>query len=199
MADIPLFPLPLVLFPGSKLTLQIFEPRYLDMVKHCMREELGFGIVMIRDGDQVLRLANQKLPLIAQCGTYCTIVDFDQRPNGLLQITIEGQVKFTVRDQYEKPDRLMMAGIEFLPLEEETPVPDDKRHLADLLVTLNSHEAVKVLDLKFDLDVSRDVGSKLSELLPCSNDFKQRMLEMMDLAARLVEIEAQLLKMQDNT
>ena len=44
MAEIPLFPLPMVLFPGGKLPLQIFEPRYLDMVKNCMREEIGFEI-----------------------------------------------------------------------------------------------------------------------------------------------------------
>ena len=52
MNEVPLFPLPLVLFPGGKLPLQVFEARYLDMVKRCLREQSGFGIVMITAGDQ---------------------------------------------------------------------------------------------------------------------------------------------------
>ena len=53
MKEIPLFPLPLVLFPGGRLPLQIFEVRYLDMVKSCMRENSGFGVVMLETGGEV--------------------------------------------------------------------------------------------------------------------------------------------------
>ena len=42
---LPLFPLHTVLFPGGPLALRIFEPRYLDMVRRCLREERGFGVV----------------------------------------------------------------------------------------------------------------------------------------------------------
>ena len=197
MAEIPLFPLPLVLFPGGKLPLQIFEPRYLDMVKNCLRENVGFGIVLIKRGEQVLRDTEQQLPSVAFCGTYCTIVDFDQQDNGLLQVTVEGQVKFSVRDQFENPDRLMMADVEFLALEEESPIPDNKQHLADLLESLAKHKSISSLDLSFDLKDARDVGSRLTELLPCPNEFKQRMLEMKNPVIRLAELEKQLLRMQD--
>jgi len=95
MADIPLFPLPLVLLPGGRLALKIFETRYIDMVRNCLREEIGFGLILIKEGDQVLRGANQALPMVEHCGSYCTIVDFDQGPNGLLEITIEAQIKFS--------------------------------------------------------------------------------------------------------
>ncbi len=67
MAEIPLFPLPMVLFPGGKLPLQIFEPRYLDMVKNCMREEIGFGVILIEEGQQVLKMQNNschRLPTV---------------------------------------------------------------------------------------------------------------------------------------
>ena len=43
-ASIPLFPLHTVLFPGGPLRLRIFEPRYLDMVSRCMREDSGFAV-----------------------------------------------------------------------------------------------------------------------------------------------------------
>ena len=198
MAEIPLFPLPMVLFPGGKLPLQIFEPRYLDMVKNCMREEIGFGMILIEEGQQVLKNAEQQLPSIAHCGTYCSIVDFDQQRNGLLQITVEGQTKFAVRDQYENPDRLMLAQVEFLPEEEDIPVPDNKQHLVNLLETLTQHKSVQQLGLSINFETARDVGGRLAELLPCPNDFKQRMLEMKNPVIRLSELERQLLRMQDS-
>ena len=198
MAEIPLFPLPMVLFPGGKLPLQIFEPRYLDMVKNCMREEIGFGMILIEEGQQVLKNAEQQLPSIAHCGTYCSIVDFDQQRNGLLQITVEGQTKFAVRDQYENPDRLMLAQVEFLPEEEDIPVPDNKQHLVNLLETLTQHKSVQQLSLSINFETARDVGGRLAELLPCPNDFKQRMLEMKNPVIRLSELERQLLRMQDS-
>ncbi len=198
MAEIPLFPLPMVLFPGGKLPLQIFEPRYLDMVKNCMREEIGFGVILIEEGQQVLKNAEQQLPSIAHCGTYCSIVDFDQQRNGLLQITVEGQIKFAVRDQYENPDRLMLAQVEFLPEEEDIPVPDNKQHLVNLLETLTQHKSVQQLGLSINFETARDVGGRLAELLPCPNDFKQRMLEMKNPVIRLSELERQLLRMQDS-
>ena len=198
MAEIPLFPLPMVLFPGGKLPLQIFEPRYLDMVKNCMREEIGFGVILIEEGQQVLKNAEQQLPSIAHCGTYCSIVDFDQQRNGLLQITVEGQTKFAVRDQYENPDRLMLAQVEFLPEEEDIPVPDNKQHLVNLLETLTQHKSVQQLGLSINFETARDVGGRLAELLPCPIDFKQRMLEMKNPVIRLSELERQLLRMQDS-
>lgn len=51
-SDLPLFPLNLVLFPGGPLPLRIFETRYLDMVRRCLREESGFGVVCITEGPE---------------------------------------------------------------------------------------------------------------------------------------------------
>ena len=177
--------------------MQIFEARYLDMVKNCMRQNSGFGVVMIVEGEQVLRSSELQLPSISHYGTYCRIVDFDQQPNGLLLITIEGQSKFVVRDQFEQADRLMKATVEFLELEDPTPVPENHEHLVGLLGTLIEHEALK--DRKFDIDFSeaREVGARLAELLPCPNRHKQRLLEMKDPVARLGEIEKLLERIQD--
>lgn len=196
MAEIPLFPLPLVLFPGGRLELQIFELRYLDMVKNCMRCESGFGIVMIEDGEQVLRRNDQQLPTVSHYGTYVTIVDFDQRSNGMLGIAVEGQVKFVIRDQYEATNRLMMAEVEFLEMEEKAPIPEKHENLANLLDTLVQHEVVKNRVLEIDYGEAREVGSRLTELLPCANRYKQRLLEMKDPVARLNEIGKLIERMQ---
>ena len=52
MQRIPLFPLHTVLFPGGPLQLRIFEPRYVDMVGRCMREDTGFGVALIVEGSE---------------------------------------------------------------------------------------------------------------------------------------------------
>jgi Lon protease-like protein len=198
MAEIPIFPLPLVLFPGGRIPLQIFETRYLDMVKRCMRENVGFGVVLIEEGEQVLRDVEQQLPAIAHCGTYATIVDFDQNPNGTLGIVAEGQVKFAIRDQYETADRLMMAQVEFLELEETSEIPEAQQHLVSLLEMFLKHEAVQELDLTINFEEAREVSSRLAELLPCPNHFKQRMLEMKNPLARLNELEKLVVRMQSS-
>ncbi len=189
MKDIPLFPMPLVVFPGGRLPVQVFETRYLDMVKDCLREQTGFGVVMITDGSQVLTNPEEQLPEISFCGTYCEIVDFDQSSSGLLSLVVEGRQKFAIRDQYERPDRLMMASVEFLEDETSVAMPEDREHLSGLLESLMSHEAVQRLGLSCDLGQAVEVGARLTELLPCPNHFKQRMLEMKDPLIRLSELD----------
>lgn len=197
MAEIPLFPLPLVLFPGGKLPLQIFEPRYLDMVKQCMKDDVGFGIVMIQEGTQILNNSEAQLPSVAFTGTYVKIIDFDQGDNGLLGIVVEGQVKFSIRDQYENSERLMMADVEFLKIESKESLPEDKVHLGEILASLLEHEAVEALRLNVDLQDASEVGGRLTELLPIPNNLKQRLFEMRNSIARLEDLDKLILKMQD--
>lgn len=195
MDEICLFPLPLVIFPGGKLPLQIFEKRYLDMIRQCLKEDKGFGLTMIESGDQIIRNDQQASPLIASMGTYCRIVDFDQKANGLLQIVLEGERKFNILSQSENVDRLMIAKVNFIDAEVDSQIPDSKKHLAELLISLASH--VSTLDIIFDDESALEVGSRLSELLPCANLFKQQMLELMDPLLRLTHLEDQVLKMQE--
>jgi len=178
-----------VVFPGGRLPLQIFETRYVDMVKRCLREGSGFGVIMITEGDQVLRDTEQQLPSVSRCGTYCSIVDFDELPNGMLGIMAEGVKKFVIRDEYEQVDRLMMGDVEFLPDETPADMPDEQEHLSSLLESLMSHEAVQRLGLGCDMTQAGEVGARLTELLPCPNEFKQRMLEIKDPLIRLGELD----------
>ena len=199
MKEVPLFPLPLVLFPGGKLSLQIFEARYLDMIKRSLREPAGFGIVMITAGDRNLANPDEQLPEISHCGTYCRIVDFDQSSNGMLSIVVEGDRKFVIRDQYEQPDRLMMANVEFLAVEPEVAVPEERKHLSGLLDWIMVHESVQKVGLDCDLNQAVEVGARLTELLPCPNHFKQRMLEMKDPLVRLGELDRLVERMQKSS
>jgi len=170
------------------LDLQIFEACYLDLVKSTLQHDSGFGIIMIEEGEQVLLHKDQSLPAISHCGTYVKIIDFDQMPNGMLSIVVEGQGKFVIRDQYEEANRLMMADVEFLEMEEQIPIPEQYEHLAGLLDTLMQHEAVRKYAHEIDFSEAREVGSRLTELLPCPNRNKQHLLEIKDPVTRLKEI-----------
>ena len=70
--ELPLFPLSAVLLPGGRLPLQIFEPRYLDLVSHCMKTDSGFGIVRITSGHEVIIAQGTTPPATAdRCPTTC--------------------------------------------------------------------------------------------------------------------------------
>jgi len=93
--EIPLFPLRSVLFPRGKLSLQIFEKRYIDMVANSLRDGSGFGVILLKEGEEVMKPGrSQQLYAI---GTYARIIDWDQLENGLLGITVEGEASFMFR------------------------------------------------------------------------------------------------------
>jgi Lon protease-like protein len=110
---------------------------------------------------------------------------------------VEGQVKFSIRDQYENSERLMMADVEFLKTEPKESVPDDKAHLGEILASLLEHEAVEALRLSVDLQDASEVGGRLTELLPIPRGLKQRLLEMRNPIARLEDLDKLILKMQN--
>ena len=79
----PLFPLRTVLFPGGQLPLRIFEPRYVDLIRSCLRDSSSFGVVLIRDGDEARLSEEYEVPRLFQLGTLAEIVDFNQLSDGL--------------------------------------------------------------------------------------------------------------------
>ncbi|MDE0348137.1 MAG: LON peptidase substrate-binding domain-containing protein, partial [Gammaproteobacteria bacterium] len=89
--EIPLFPLGQVLFLGGSMSLRIFEPRYVDMVSRCMREDSGFGVVLIREGRDTWAGNDAGHPDIFNIGTFARIVDFDSSQGGLFNIKIQGE------------------------------------------------------------------------------------------------------------
>jgi Lon protease-like protein len=93
VTELPLFPLSAVLLPGGRMPLQIFEQRYLDLVRESMRNDSPFGMIWIRRGSEVAR-RGRAAPELGDYGTCARIVDWDQLPNGLLGITIAGGERF---------------------------------------------------------------------------------------------------------
>lgn len=182
-AQIALFPLNTVLFPGGPLPLRIFETRYTDMVRRCMREPCQFGVVLILAGGEVGDVAST-----ADVGTSARIVDFDQLPDGLLGITCRGERKFRVRRRWLASDKLNMGEVEWLPPETQLPVPPQHRGLALLLERLLPEFGELYEDVPRSFDDAAWVGSRLAEILPLELAHKQHCLELTDPLERLAEI-----------
>jgi len=117
-ATLPLFPLNTVLFPGGPLRLRIFEPRYLDMVSRCMREDSGFGVALIVAGREAGGAAQT-----VTIGTHARIVDFEQLDDGLLGITARGERRFRIVHAHQESDGLNVAQVEWLDDELRAEVP----------------------------------------------------------------------------
>ena len=115
METIALFPLSSVLMPGARLPLQIFEPRYLDLVSDCMKQDKGFGVILLRAGSELLSKDSERSDArLAALGTYARIVDWDRLPDGKLGITIEGEKKFRLLSSSVEANLLHRGEVEWL-------------------------------------------------------------------------------------
>lgn len=177
--NLPLFPLGLVALPGSIQSLQIFEPRYLKMIKECMSDNHGFVIVLkINDASEFG---------ISKKGTYVEIVDFNNLPNGLLGITVKAETKVSINNICKLEDGLHIANIK----PEIDPEVDNQALLAEypeminILSQIIKHPKVNELPIKVDFNSADSVAYHLAGLIPLSLSQKQNLLEAFDAAQRL--------------
>ena len=199
--DIPLFPLNIVLFPGGRFDLQIFERRYIDLVSRCMRTGTGFGICLLKSVKETN--SNNLNQTIYNTGTYAKIVDWDQLESGLLGITVEGSVKFVAQDFWKEEDDVLHASVEFSEIEstegEAIPLGDEYTALSELLKNLEDHPLVADRNLVIDYSDLRQLGWRLSELIPLGIDVRQELLELNDPIERLSKIEKLVSEMANNS
>jgi Lon protease-like protein len=178
MNPLPLFPLSAVLLPYGRMPLQIFERRYVDLVKESMRSGEGFGIVRIERGREV---AEDDLPALAPVGTVARIVDFDQLDNGLLGITVAGERRFRLQHHWREPSDLVHGEVTLLPTPEPVPLREEWVALADLLRGLEAHPHVQRIGLDIDFDDGWQVAYTLLQLLPLEESIKSAMLAADDI------------------
>lgn len=169
-----LFPLNTVIFPGSILPLQIFEQRYLNLIKDCMKQQTGFVIVLISEGKEV-----GAAPQIYSTGCYVEIVDWEALPNGLLGISIEARYRVHLSNSAVRDDGLLLAEATAIKstLDDKHPLPEAFSALAYTLQQLLNHPFASQYKNKVDFDNMADICYRLSELLPISNKHKQLLLE----------------------
>ena len=141
MTELPLFPLAAVLLPHGKMPLQIFEQRYLDLVRDSLRNGTPFGVVWIRRGAEVAQ-RGAAAPELGDYGTTARIIDWDQLPNGLLGLTIEGGQRFELAATEVRSNGLVTGRVAL----QDTPAPASVERawqpLLDLLHSLETHPHV---------------------------------------------------------
>jgi Lon protease-like protein len=177
--SIALFPLNIVLFPDGSLPLRIFETRYVDMVRRCMRETQTFGVVLIREGSEVGPAETFDI------GTLAKIVDFHQLSDGLLGLSCIGQQRFRILGRSRQADGLNLAAVEWLPPEPFIAVPPRHARLSELLKSVLPQLGEVYEGIEMRLDDAAWVGHRLAEILPLPLAEKQSCLELDDPIQRL--------------
>ena len=186
-----LFPLTINVLPGAYLPLQIFEPRYIDMVKDCLSKERGFCIVLIKEEKELSTLKAQH----SATGTYVEVVDFNQLENGLLGITVQGKYRAQILDRREQDDGLLLGNIVQSKEADDICLEADYENIWRVLREISEHPEIKKLQLEIDFSSSSSVAYNLASLLPISPLDKQLILESNSNQIRLDSLQEILKKL----
>ena len=183
---LPLFPLQAVLFPGGLLGLEVFEPRYVDLIAACLRTGSGFGVVMLNRGSEAG--ARATAVTFEAIGTRAALLDVDSAQPGILQVRCVGTHRFRVESSRQQPDGLWVAEV--------TDVEDDAvvapapamlptvRALATTIATLKA-QGEAPFQSPYHFEDAGWVANRWCEILPLPRAAKQKLMELPDAGVRL--------------
>jgi Lon protease-like protein len=177
---IPIFPLNTVLFPGGVLPLKIFEVRYMDMAKDCLKNGTPFGVCLIREGEEV---GTPAVP--APVGCLARIAECDVEDLGVLKVRAEGLDRFRIVSTETRKQGLIVGEVEALAAEAEAVDAPGLADCAEFLRKVIEGIGAQRFNEPFCFDDASWVGFRLSEILPLRNDVKQKLLELTDATLRL--------------
>lgn len=179
-ANLPLFLLGTVLFPGGVLPLRVFEARYVDMMRECMKAGQPFGVCLIKDGSEV------GAPAVPH-GTGCLaqIVDFDMPQLGVLNIRTHGGARFRVLDTRNAVSGLVRARAEAWPDDAAVPIPASFGNCPLILRAILSKLPAQMIREPHQFDDAAWVSNRLAEILPIQPLAKLRLMELDDPLMRL--------------
>jgi Lon protease-like protein len=178
--NIPIFPLSSITFPGGYMPLRIFETRYIDMVKECVKNNTGFGISLTKPNSEDYY----------NVGTYCKISDWEQMNDGLLGITIRGKSRYKIVKSEVQNDKLIRADVESMDEPKFIDVPKELMPYSDFLKNiLEQYPKFYHDEAPKYFTESGWVGSRLAEILPMPLNEKQVILEIEDYLVRLYRIK----------
>lgn len=189
---VPLFPLGVVLFPRGPLPLRIFETRYTDMVRRCLREDTPFGVVQVHT-----TAASDGTATLHRIGTLARIVDFNPLSDGLLGITCRGGQRFEVLSVQRQEDGLNIGQVRLLPVAPTVPVPPQYAHFVPLLQRVLPELGGLYDPQDSDWDDADWVGCRMAEVLPLQGLARQQLLALNDPMQRLGPLAAFLAEAMD--
>jgi Lon protease-like protein len=178
-AELPLFPLQTVLFPGGRLPLRIFETRYMDMAKACLRDGSPFGVCLIREGGEV---GEPALPEAVGC--VARIAQWDMPQLGVLLVLALGERRFRILERRLQPDGLARATVTLLAAETDAELDPGSDLCARVLRRAIESSPEPIVEPPLRYDSAAWVSARLAELLPLSNETRQALLELDDAGER---------------
>jgi len=191
---LPLFPLKTVLFPGGMLPLKVFEQRYIEMTKACLKDERPFGVCLLKSGEEVAR--PDAVGEFAAIGTMARITECDVPQLGILHLKTEGGTRFQVQSHTVNDAGLVVGRVTAIAPEPALALPEAYQPLAALLELLVERVGREHFAGEPATGDASWVGYRLAELLPLPLGIKQGMLEINDSEVRL-KVLAQFLKDQE--
>jgi Lon protease-like protein len=195
-SPLPLFPLRTVLFPGGVLPLKVFEQRYIEMTKACLKDDKPFGVCLLMQGEEVAVSTGPKSATqFAPIGTLARITNWDMPQLGILHLRTEGETRFQVQSHVIADDGLVIGQVTALAPEPTQAISEIYLPLSNLLELLINRVGRGNFPAELALGDASWVSYRLAELLPLPLNIKQSMLEVNDCEVRL-KVLAQFLKQQ---
>ena len=177
MALLPLFPLEVVLLPGTPLPLHIFEPRYKEMIRECLATDAPFGVIRaLEEG-------------IAEIGCTAEIITVTKEyPDGRMDLICEGRKRFEVLE-VNRDRSFLQADVLMVPDEPEAAAQDERAKAVQLHL-----EILSVAGAVQDLSAAdqNQLSFYLAGSLPLDLDFKQTLLAMRSEGQRIQAVTAYL-------
>lgn len=191
LADVPLFPLHTVLFPDGLLPLKIFEARYLDMARDCLREKTPFGVCMLKSGGEVAQPDEPSVPETVGC--LAEIDQCDVEAFGMLLIRARGTRRFRLLSHRVESDGLLVGMAE--PIGDDVPLEGNQQLakfgacaevLERIIATIRERDPESLPFAEpFKLEDPTWVSNRLSEVLPIALRARQKLMELQDAGARI--------------
>jgi Lon protease-like protein len=177
---VPIFPLQTVLFPGSLLPLRIFEARYMDMAKECLKQGTPFGICLIREGAEV------GAPAVPEnVGCLARIAECDMEELGILKVTAEGLERFRLLSSEVSRQNLIIGEVELHDAEAHAADAPGFDECVDFLRKVIAGIGAGRFAQPLRFDDATWVGFRLAEILPLKSHVKQKLLELTDATLRI--------------
>ena len=191
--EIAIFPLGTVLFPGGRLPLRIFEPRYVEMTKACIRDKQVFGVSLIRAGYEA---GTPAVP--SDIGCTARIMEWEAPSPGLFNLNAQGETLFRLKSRRTQADGLIVGEIELIEPPDPIGMPERYEKLQQLLSDLVKEIGPEHFTRPPRFNDAAWVGSRLAELLPVPPERKQKLLEENDPLWMLAEVENMLRDLRED-
>ena len=194
MHQIPLFPLSHGLFPDGMLSLQIFEVRYLDLIKRCFQQQLPFGVVWLKKGSEVQ--VPGETPLLHAYGCCAHIREFEQVQPNLFRVVCQGGLRFALNDTIPGPYGVWQGNISIMEQDPEVEIPaqlaDHAGRLGKLIASAQQQGQLQRLPIfqPYLLDQCGWVANRYAEALDINSALKVQLLCEIDPLKRLEAIDS---------